>query len=227
MDKFDEIKEDVDEFVEDVGEEIETGWKKFKKSGLKYVLAVLLVFIFLFSLLPIYFISLDPPPKNIPSLSEVVPANMTYERINSSYYSDYIIVDSEIKSIADKIVTQSCDSGEKVCHAKALFYFVQKNLKYVSDPAKFEYVKTAKESLINRGGDCDDASVLLATLLESIGIPTRLVFIPAHVYVEAWIPEARAKYKSEDNWVSLDATCQYCDFGEIAYSSSKQDKTYE
>jgi len=39
------------------------------------------------------------------------------------------------------------------------------------------------ETLSYRQGDCDDLSVLYATALESVGIPTRLVFAPQHVWV--------------------------------------------
>lgn len=226
MERIDDFIDDVEDIIEDVEEDIEDSWTKFKKSGFKWVLASFLILVFVFSLVPLYFISLDPSPKNIPSLSDVVPSDLSYARINSTVYSDYIIVDSEIKTIADNIAVSSCPSGSKVCHAKAMFYFVKDNLEYVSDPTAFEYVKTAKESLVNKGGDCDDASVLLSTFLNAVGINTRLVFVPGHVYVEAWIPEARGKYKSEDNWVPMDSTCQYCEFGEISFSSSKQIKSY-
>jgi transglutaminase-like putative cysteine protease len=39
------------------------------------------------------------------------------------------------------------------------------------------------ETMSYRQGDCDDLSVLYATALETIGIPTRLVFAPHHVWV--------------------------------------------
>ena len=67
---------------------------------------------------------------------------------------------------------------------------------------------------------------MLATLLGSVGIDTRFVFVPGHVYVEAWIPDALRRYKSEDDWVPLDATCNSCGFGEIHYSYSDDAKSY-
>ncbi len=225
--KKDNFWEDIEDFAEDAEDEIEDTWTKFKKSGFKYIIAGFLIFVFLVSLVSYYIIPLDPSPQNIPKIKDVVYSNMKYSRINSSNYKEYIIVDSEIKGIADRIVSESnCPSGSKTCQAKAIFYFVKQNFNYISDPKAFEYIKTAKESLVNQGGDCDDASVLLSTLLEAIGIRTRLVFVPGHVYVQAEIPEARAKYKETQNWISMDATCQYCEFGEIAYSSSNQEKHY-
>ncbi len=219
--------DDVEDFAEDAEEDIEDAWTKFKKSGIKFIFAGFIILIFLMSLVAYYIVPLDPSPQRIPTIEEVVPENLEYSRINSSIYKEYIIVDSEIKAIADTIISESgCPSGSKTCQAKAMFGFVKQNIDYVSDPLEFEYVKTAKESLVLKSGDCDDASVLLSTLLQAIGIKTRLVFVPGHVYVQAEIPDARAKYKETENWISMDATCQYCEFGEISYSSSNQQKHY-
>jgi transglutaminase-like putative cysteine protease len=67
--------------------------------------------------------------------------------------------------------------------------------------------------------------VLLASLLEAIGIPTRLAFVPRHVYVEAYIPDAPRRYQ-QDGWVSLDATCKECDFGEVMWQFRDTAPTY-
>jgi len=69
-------------------------------------------------------------------------------------------------------------------------------------------------------------NVLLASLLDAIGVQTRLVFIPNHVYVQAYLPEALKKYKFEEDWVNLDATCFNCEFGQITYSVSQSEKKY-
>jgi transglutaminase-like putative cysteine protease len=107
-----------------------------------------------------------------------------------------------------------------------LFYFVRDNFEYVSDPTAYEYVKTAKESLISGGGDCDDASVLLANLLDAIGIRSRFVFVPGHVYLQANMPDVLNKYKVEGDMVNLDATCSYCEFGEMSWKNADKEKSY-
>ena len=113
-----------------------------------------------------------------------------------------------------------------MCHAKALFYFVRDNFQYVSDPNAYEYVKTAKQSLVSGGGDCEDGMLLTANLMEAIGIRSRFVFIPGHVYLDIWLPEALNKYKHDGDWISLDVTCKNCEFGEVPYNSINQDKKY-
>lgn len=84
----------------------------------------------------------------------------------------------------------------------ALHAFVRDNIRYLRDIRKVETLQTANRTLLNRSGDCDDKSVLLASMLESISHPARFVavgfrspFACDHVYVEtkvgnkgAWIP---------------------------------------
>jgi len=109
---------------------------------------------------------------------------------------------------------------------KAIFYYVQKNIKYVNDPLTREYFSAPINTLNNPVGDCDDFSILLANLLQSIGIKTRYVLIPDHVYIQSYIPEALQKYKAEPDWINLDSTCSYCEFGEIPYQNKDSHKTY-
>lgn len=82
---------------------------------------------------------------------------------------------------------------------KVLHRFVRDQIRYVRDVHGVETVQTPDVTLSLRAGDCDDKSVLLAALLESIGHPTRFVAIGfkpddfVHVYVEsrigtAWVP---------------------------------------
>ena len=100
------------------------------------------------------------------------------------------------------------------------------NFEYVSDPLSFEYVKTPIESLASEGGDCDDASVLLSSLLGAIGIQTRLVFITDHVYVQGRILDSPKRYSGKDGWINMDATCRSCEFGQIPYTSANARKVF-
>lgn len=66
--------------------------------------------------------------------------------------------------------------------------WVKSNIRYVHDIRDVETLHTPDITVQIRAGDCDDQSVLVASLLESIGHPTGFVaigFIPgefAHVY---------------------------------------------
>lgn len=85
----------------------------------------------------------------------------------------------------------------------ALFEFVRDDIRYVMDINNVETVHMPEIVLAKRAGDCDDKSILLASLLESIGHPTRFKAIAmslddfCHVYVQT---------RLGPRWVSLDAT---------------------
>ena len=211
------MPEELDEMTEDMS--------PWYKGPLKYILAVLLILMLILWLVPIYSVKLDPSPAIIPVIAEVVPKEIVVdEEFKTSISMDMVDgSDSVIKEVADRIVVQACEDRGSICHAKALFYFVRDNFEYVSDPTAFEYVKTARQSLVSGGGDCDDASVLLANLLDAIGVRIKFVFVPGHVYVQAYIPKALNKYKVEGDMVGLDATCSYCEFGELSWKYSGEE----
>lgn len=216
MEKIDDnvIKADV--------EKQENSWF----SPFRIIIALFLILILILMVVPYYSVKLDPEPSKVVSIysvQQLVPEG------NYSVASDVSSLlepsDPTIKLVADTIVTQSCGSDD-ICQAKALFYFVRDNFDYVSDPSSHEYVKSSLLSIRSGGGDCDDASVLLANLLQAIGIKTRFVFVPRHVFVQAYIPEALKKYRSDADWVYLDAACKSCGFGELSYSVGKQEMRY-
>lgn len=83
--------------------------------------------------------------------------------------------------------------------ASALQAYVRDSIRYTQDVNEIETVQSPEITLQTGHGDCDDKSVVLATLLEAVGHPARFVavgFEPdnfEHVYVETligreWIP---------------------------------------
>lgn len=99
-------------------------------------------------------------------------------------------------------LTSHCDSGNSknyACQVRVLHAFVRDHIRYLLDPHNAEWIQAPDKTLEMRSGDCDDKSILLAALLESLGHPTRFVAIGfepgvySHVYVETkigtrWIP---------------------------------------
>lgn len=202
------------------------------RGPLKYVAGIFLLLIIVLMSVPYYGIRMNPSPSYIPTIDEVVPSDIEIVKNNYSVADrrNFLLFvepnDPVVKQTADSIALKACNSNERVCFAKAMFYFVRDNVDYVSDPRAYEYVKSARESLAVPGGDCDDSSVQLINLLEAVGIKTRFVFIPRHVYVEAWLPEAINRYKIDDDWVALDPTCDDCSFGELPYQNINKRRSY-
>jgi len=228
------------EFLKDV-EEVEKEMAKEKKAIKKEqnvllnlffaLLAAYIIFVLVSWVIP-HYITVDPPPKNIPSLKELALENenisLFNQKINVTSGQSYrAMVDGRnenIKRVANKVSSVSCE-GTPLCQAKAIYFFVRDNIEYVKDPHYGEYLELPEYTLITGSGDCDDHTILLANLYQAISIPTRFVFIPGHVYIQAYIPEASFRIKDKEGWVSLDSTCRNCDFGEITPEVAKARKT--
>jgi len=76
-----------------------------------------------------------------------------------------------------------------------LFDYVKKNISYLNDPVDVEFIRSAPRLLSEPFGDCDDYTVLLGSLAESVGIPVGIKVIDAendnrfhHVYPVALLP---------------------------------------
>jgi hypothetical protein len=92
---------------------------------------------------------------------------------------------------------------------KALFEWVQQNVRYTKDPFRVEVLHSARRMLQLRAGDCDDMSILLGAMLEAIGHPVRLVLVGpdslrprlfTHIYLEV---------SHTGRWIPLDPTMPY------------------
>lgn len=94
----------------------------------------------------------------------------------------------EIRSLAMNIVSFLPGKDERG-EIEAIFCFVRDHIRYVKDIYGVETIATPDKTLEFGQGDCDDQSVLLATLLESIGYQTGFKLtgynskVLEHVYV--------------------------------------------
>jgi transglutaminase-like putative cysteine protease len=66
----------------------------------------------------------------------------------------------------------------------SLIKYVKNNFRYVSDPSGFDYFASPTESIALMAGDCDDYSILMASVVKAIGGNVRIIWAPRHVYPE-------------------------------------------
>ncbi len=200
------------------------------RNPLFYIIALVLGFLLIVSIVPYYAVRTDPYPRAMPTIDDIAPGlgitniTGTFNSSDQLDFNKYLTPDDPfVKEAATRIATFGCDS-DKLCQAKAEYYFVRNNFAYVSEHD--EYIESPKEIFATRGGDCDDHAVLLANLLQAIGIPTRFVFVPGHVFNEAYIRDAPRKY-TKDGWIYLDSTCKDCEFGKLARQYDKDEMSYQ
>jgi tetratricopeptide (TPR) repeat protein len=106
--------------------------------------------------------------------------------------------------------------------ARALTYWVRKNVRYLSAGLKHDYTPNApSEVLANRQGDCKDTSQLLAVMLREAGIPVALVTLGTRddgQVIESvpspWGTHAilLVTLDGKDHWIDTTATLAAWDF---------------
>lgn len=105
----------------------------------------------------------------------------------------------ELREVCAALVKQ-LPQGDKAAEVRALHAFVRDHIRYTNDTRGVETVQTPQATLELGIGDCDDKSILLASMLECIGRPSRFVAVAfgdpprySHVLVEtllgkSWFP---------------------------------------
>lgn len=93
-----------------------------------------------------------------------------------------------------------------------MFYYVRDEISYLPEQ-KVDLWTTARTTLLNRMGDCDDQAILLSSLLWSKGFTNRIVmshlitYDSGHMYVEL--------IGDNNQVLKLDPTCVECGFGKF------------
>lgn len=111
--------------------------------------------------------------------------------------------DSYVRQKAlDILLERRVNPKDYLGEIKALFEWVQQNIRYTKDPFRPEVLHSVRRMLELRAGDCDDMAILLGAMWEATGHPVRLVLagpdplrphLFTHVYLEVyckgcWIP---------------------------------------
>ena len=102
---------------------------------------------------------------------------------------------------------------QNIQYAMAIFQALDEfGINYVKDPtsafednvgtASIDFLQFPYQTLMYRGGDCDDLSILVCSLFESIGIKTAFITIPGHIYMA--FDSGLTLEQAKDYFVSLD-----------------------
>lgn len=111
--------------------------------------------------------------------------------------------DAQLRQAATSIVFLTPERNQ-LAEVDALFSWVQEHVRYVRDVHEVETLSSPDKTMQGLVGDCDDQATLLATLLESVGYPTRFVATGytypdqlEHVYLQVFV---------DGDWIDLDPT---------------------
>ena len=110
------------------------------------------------------------------------------------YLSEIVLEDAVLRTQAASI-TSECPSGNKNCQLNKLYRYIVENYNYYSDPRAKEYIQSPVETMNIKGGDCEDLTILLISLLENIGIDTYFVMNETHVCCLAFVEDTDELWK--------------------------------
>ena len=93
--------------------------------------------------------------------------------------------DPAVGALAERIESMTQHSGSRM-KAEVALSVVHENVRYVTDQemhGRSDYWQYPAETLLSGEGDCEDQALLLASLLEALGMDTVLVIEPGHASV--------------------------------------------
>ena len=80
------------------------------------------------------------------------------------FISKIVFDDVNLRSKAGSIVS-GCPSGDKECQLNKVYRYVVESYNYYSDPRNREFIQSPYETMNIKGGDCEDLTILLNSLL--------------------------------------------------------------
>ena len=124
---------------------------------------------------PVTYIATDPAGNSVSVTVNVTVKEQTYD-IN------------EVNAYADQILASIINDGmSQYDKALAIFNYVKRNIGYINDSEKGNYVKAAYEGLVNRRGDCYVYASATKVLLTRAGIPNMdIERIPSGTTMHYW-----------------------------------------
>ena len=100
-------------------------------------------------------------------------------------YLNKIEVDNQSLQDYALFIIQDCQTQDPACLLNQIYRYIVENFEYISDPEDEELIRSPYETIQLKGGDCEDLSILLISLLENIGISSYLVLTDTHAYAIA------------------------------------------
>jgi hypothetical protein len=124
------------------------------------------------------------------------------------YLKEINVDDESLRQYALSII-KDCQNDDVACYLNTIYRHVVKNYSYIADPEGEEIIQPPHETIARKGGDCEDLSILLISLLQNIGIRSHLVLTDTHAYALAvdidsellwpYIEESLIKQVESDN----------------------------
>jgi len=122
--------------------------------------------------------------------------------------------DPTVHELAAQIIQQCrVRAFDWMGEARAIYNWVLRNIRFTRDVYGKETLHAAAEILRLRIGDCDDFTILLCSLLGTIGHKTRIVTIAGHPQDPTQFSHVFPEVLIGDKWITVDAARRSPAFG--------------
>ncbi|UCD03487.1 MAG: transglutaminase domain-containing protein [Candidatus Woesearchaeota archaeon] len=223
---------DAIEAIDELEKELGKDKPKIHKPSM-VILGSIAILVLVTSLIPLYSMKVNPPPSliKINYFKLAQQEELALESLNTEHFSTINEAISNMnkedyRDVSVRLATSACRTSSRVCYSKALYTFIRNRIAYINDPASREYVQLPQKTLLQEAGDCDDKSLALAAMLESIGIDADVGVTSNHAFVRVNLPEASFWIRRNSDYVYLDPSSNR-DFGEISFREEEIVRFYE
>jgi len=135
---------------------------------------------------------------------------------------------ASVRNLAVASVSKFRNPNSVAAKIFGIYSFVSKKVSYVSDPAGDEYIAWPNETVDVGGGDCDDYTVLLASLYQSVGLKATIVQVYnrdyGHVFLIVPVSETLGSFMEKYQELLQENTDLYGDvpFNFMVFGTSKE-----
>jgi Transglutaminase-like superfamily len=117
---------------------------------------------------------------------------------------DQALRDPSIIRLATDIV-RSVPAHDEIGEANTIYQWVLSNIRFTKDPVTKEKLYPPAELLKIRAGDCDDITMLVATLAMAVGYPARVVTVSANGAAPEQFSHVYPEVEVQGQWIPMDA----------------------
>ena len=118
------------------------------------------------------------------------------------------LVSGKIKGFKDP-----CPVNHRTCEAERILKWVQTHIRWTPDTADVETVAMPVRTIEVGAGDCDDVSVLAASMATSISLPVRFKAIAANKEYPNEFSHVYVQFNVGGKWISADPSIKSAPLG--------------
>ncbi len=104
------------------------------------------------------------------------------------------------------LITQNLEGKKWLQEVATVQNMVRDHIRYIKDIRGVETLQTPIQTLRLKQGDCDDHSILVASLLEAMGHPTRFIAVG---FTKDQYHHVLTQTKIGDKWLAVETTEDY------------------